>query len=60
MWKRNTLRMRDVREWTASLVRFVKRHRDPVVVQTLRSAGAATIAYVIALRLSPEAAPLAP
>ena len=58
MWKRNTLRMRDVREWTASLVRFVKRHRDPVVVQTLRSAGAATIAYVIALRLSPEAAPL--
>lgn len=50
--------MRDVREWTASLVRFVKRHRDPVVVQTLRSAGAATIAYVIALRLSPEAAPL--
>ncbi|MDQ0766221.1 putative membrane protein YccC [Streptomyces canus] len=58
MWKRNTLRMRDVREWTASLVRFVKRRRDPVVVQTLRSAGAATIAYVIALRLSPEAAPL--
>jgi hypothetical protein len=50
--------MRDVREWTASLVRFVKRRRDPVVVQTLRSAGAATIAYVIALRLSPEAAPL--
>jgi uncharacterized membrane protein YccC len=29
-----------------------------VVVQTLRSAAAATIAYVIALRLSPEAAPL--
>jgi hypothetical protein len=50
--------MRDVREWTASLVRFVKRRRDPVVVQTLRSAGAATIAYDIALRLSPEAAPL--
>ncbi|MEU6372459.1 aromatic acid exporter family protein [Streptomyces sp. NPDC046909] len=50
--------MRDVREWTASLVRFVKRRRDPVVVQTLRSAAAATIAYVIALRLSPEAAPL--
>ncbi|MCX4854829.1 FUSC family protein [Streptomyces canus] len=50
--------MRDVREWTASLVRFVKRRRDPVVVQTLRSAGAATIAYVIALRLSPESAPL--
>lgn len=50
--------MRDVRERTASLVRFVKRRRDPVVVQTLRSAAAATIAYVIALRLSPEAAPL--
>ncbi|MDH6514678.1 putative membrane protein YccC [Streptomyces sp. SAI-208] len=50
--------MRDVREWTASPVRFVKRRRDPVVVQTLRSAAAATIAYVIALRLSPEAAPL--
>ncbi|WKX06628.1 aromatic acid exporter family protein [Streptomyces sp. NL15-2K] len=50
--------MRDVREGTASLVRFVKRRRDPVVVQTLRSAAAATIAYVIALRLSPEAAPL--
>ncbi|WP_405650662.1 aromatic acid exporter family protein [Streptomyces sp. NBC_00019] len=50
--------MRDVREWTASLVRFVKQRRDPVVVQTLRSAAAATIAYVIALRLSPEAAPL--
>lgn len=58
MWKRNILRMRDVREWTASLVRSVKRRRDPVVVQTLRSAAAATIAYVIALRLSPEAAPL--
>ncbi|MEU0941699.1 aromatic acid exporter family protein [Streptomyces canus] len=50
--------MREVREGTASLVRFVKRRRDPVIVQTLRSAAAATIAYVIALRLSPEAAPL--
>lgn len=50
--------MRDVREWKASLVRFLKQRRDPVVVQTLRSAAAATIAYVIALRLSPEAAPL--
>jgi uncharacterized membrane protein YccC len=29
-----------------------------VLVQTLRSAAAATIAYVVALRLSPEAAPL--
>jgi len=50
--------MRDIRESTASLVRFVKRRRDPVVVQTLRSAAAATIAYVVALRFSPEAAPL--
>ncbi|MEU6348526.1 aromatic acid exporter family protein [Streptomyces sp. NPDC047072] len=50
--------MQVVREWTASLVSYVKRRRDPVVVQTLRSAAAATIAYVIALRLSPEAAPL--
>jgi uncharacterized membrane protein YccC len=39
-------------------VRFVGRHRDPVVVQTLRSATAATVAYVVALRLSPEPAPL--
>ncbi|MFI1356227.1 aromatic acid exporter family protein [Streptomyces sp. NPDC020898] len=45
-------------EWTASVVRFVRRHREPVVVQTLRSAAAATIAYVVALRVSPEAAPL--
>src|SRR5215212_1365032 len=51
-------KMQDVREWPSFLVGLVKRHRDPVVVQTLRSAGAATIAYVIALRLSPEAAPL--
>ncbi|MFJ1967930.1 aromatic acid exporter family protein [Streptomyces sp. NPDC087903] len=50
--------MRDVRELTASPVRLVKRHRDPVVVQTLRSAVAASLAYVVALRLSPEAAPL--
>ncbi|MFF4362645.1 FUSC family protein [Streptomyces sp. NPDC001604] len=50
--------MRVVREWTASVVRYVKRRRDPMVVQTLRSAAAATIAYVVALRLSPEPAPL--
>ncbi|MER8010570.1 MULTISPECIES: FUSC family protein [unclassified Streptomyces] len=50
--------MPDVREWRASLVRDVKRRRDPAVVQTLRSAVAATVAYVVALRLSPEAAPL--
>ncbi|MEV1080171.1 FUSC family protein [Streptomyces sp. NPDC050211] len=51
--------MRDVRERTESLERLVKKQRrDPVVVQTLRSAAAATIAYVIALRLSPEQLPL--
>ncbi|MFH9980128.1 aromatic acid exporter family protein [Streptomyces sp. NPDC017179] len=50
--------MRKVHDWTPSLVRVVKRHRDPVVVQALRSTTAATIAYVIALRLSPEPAPL--
>ncbi|MFF7857332.1 aromatic acid exporter family protein [Streptomyces sp. NPDC007904] len=50
--------MRVVREWTAPTVQFVKRRRDPVTVQTVRSAAAATIAYVIALRLSPENAPL--
>jgi uncharacterized membrane protein YccC len=50
--------MREVREWAAHATRIVKKRRDPVVVQTLRSATAATIAYVIALRLSPEAAPL--
>ncbi|MEW2119855.1 aromatic acid exporter family protein [Streptomyces sp. NPDC005474] len=45
-------------EGTAAVVRFFGKHRDPVVVQSLRSAAAATIAYVVALRLSPEAAPL--
>ncbi|OMI37593.1 putative integral membrane protein [Streptomyces sparsogenes DSM 40356] len=37
---------------------LVKRRKDPVVVQTLRSTAAATIAYVVALRLSSEPAPL--
>ncbi|MBC2902339.1 aromatic acid exporter family protein [Streptomyces cupreus] len=50
--------MRDVREWRVSRERLVKLRRDPVVVQTLRSAAAATVAYVIALQLSPENAPL--
>ncbi|WP_329267689.1 FUSC family protein [Streptomyces sp. NBC_01451] len=45
-------------EWAASVVRFVRKHREPVVVQSLRSTAAATIAYVVALRFSPEAAPL--
>lgn len=47
-----------VREWVAPARQFVKQRRDPVAVQTLRSAAAATIAYIIALRLSPETAPL--
>ncbi|MFE5812445.1 aromatic acid exporter family protein [Streptomyces sp. NPDC056479] len=50
--------MREGREGTPTRERLTKLGRDPVVVQTLRSAAAATIAYVIALRLSPEAAPL--
>ncbi|MFF9060680.1 aromatic acid exporter family protein [Streptomyces sp. NPDC101213] len=50
--------MLDVRERAAPLVRFVRRRREPAVVQALRSSAAATIAYVIALHLSPEAAPL--
>ncbi|MGO4748631.1 aromatic acid exporter family protein [Streptomyces sp. 2MCAF27] len=37
---------------------LVKRRKDPVVVQTLRSTAAATIAYVVALQLSSEPAPL--
>ncbi|MFE0451264.1 aromatic acid exporter family protein [Streptomyces sp. NPDC058914] len=50
--------MADVRERAAPFVRLVQRYREPVVVQAFRSATAATIAYVVALRLSPEAAPL--
>ncbi|MDT3397897.1 aromatic acid exporter family protein [Streptomyces sp. B1866] len=40
------------------MTEFVKRRREPVVVQTLRSAAAATIAYVVALQISSAAAPL--
>ncbi|MFC4507582.1 MULTISPECIES: FUSC family protein [Streptomyces] len=47
--------MAEVREQAA---RFVRRSREPVVVQALRSTAAATVAYVVALRLSPEPAPL--
>ncbi|MFJ6662672.1 aromatic acid exporter family protein [Streptomyces sp. NPDC091383] len=50
--------MHQVRKGFEGLLRLAKRRREPVVVQTLRSATAATIAYVIALRLSPEPAPL--
>ncbi|MFI0819828.1 aromatic acid exporter family protein [Streptomyces sp. NPDC021098] len=37
---------------------LVKRRNAPIVVQTLRSAAAATISYVVALKLSTEPAPL--
>ncbi|MEV2228582.1 aromatic acid exporter family protein [Streptomyces phaeochromogenes] len=51
--------MRDVREaWAAGRARVGKWRQEPVIVQTVRSAAAATIAYVVALRFSPEAAPL--
>ncbi|MEU9517319.1 FUSC family protein [Streptomyces sp. NPDC048224] len=52
--------MRDVLEAARAALRRVKWLRDPVVVQALRSAAAASIAYVIAVRLSPDksAAPL--
>ncbi|MFE2353763.1 aromatic acid exporter family protein [Streptomyces parvulus] len=52
--------MRDVREAARSALRRVKWLRDPMVVQALRSAAAASIAYVIAVRLTPDksAAPL--
>ncbi|CAM5590028.1 FUSC family protein OS=Streptomyces tendae OX=1932 GN=GUR47_04445 PE=4 SV=1 [Streptomyces tendae] len=52
--------MRDVLEAARTALRRVKWLRDPMVVQALRSAAAASIAYVIAVRLSPDksAAPL--
>lgn len=37
---------------------FVRRRREPAVVQTLRSTAAAVVSYVIALQLSSEPAPL--
>ncbi|WP_328875680.1 aromatic acid exporter family protein [Streptomyces sp. NBC_00287] len=49
--------MQDVQEWRVSRQRLMKWGRDPVVVQALRSSAAATIAYVLALRLSPDDAP---
>jgi uncharacterized membrane protein YccC len=45
-------------EWTTSVAKIVERRREPVVVQTLRSTAAATLAYVVAIHLSPEPAPL--
>ncbi|MFF4469927.1 aromatic acid exporter family protein [Streptomyces sp. NPDC001599] len=52
--------MRDVLEAARTALRRVKWLRDPMVVQALRSAAAASIAYVIAVRLTPDksAAPL--
>ncbi|MFC5204502.1 FUSC family protein [Streptomyces kaempferi] len=51
--------MRDVRGvWAVVGRQFRKWHQEPVVVQSVRSAAAASIAYVIAVRLSPEPAPL--
>ncbi|WP_046775808.1 FUSC family protein [Streptomyces yangpuensis] len=38
--------------------RVVRRHREPVAVQALRSTAAAVISYVVALRLSSEPNPL--
>ncbi|MEV7443187.1 FUSC family protein [Streptomyces sp. NPDC091204] len=42
----------------APLRTLVRRHREPAVVQTVRSTAAAVISYVVALRLSDEPAPL--
>lgn len=51
--------MRDVRgAWAVVGTQVAKWRQDPVVVQSVRSAAAATLAYVVALQFSPEAAPL--
>ncbi|MBT2458069.1 aromatic acid exporter family protein [Streptomyces sp. ISL-86] len=42
----------------APLLRVLRRHHEPAVVQTVRSTAAAVVSYVIALRLSSEPAPL--
>ncbi|GAA1503056.1 aromatic acid exporter family protein [Streptomyces albidochromogenes] len=47
-----------VPEVTDPLLNLVKRHKEPVVVQTVRSTVAAVISYVVALALSSEPAPL--
>ncbi|CQR60031.1 Integral Membrane Protein [Streptomyces leeuwenhoekii] len=59
--KGNSPRMRDLRERVETAARVARKaYRDPLVVQAVRSAAAASIAYVIAVRLSPDksAAPL--
>lgn len=43
---------------TARLLHLVRRHREPAVVQAVRSTAAAVVSYVVALRLSSEPAPL--
>ncbi|MEW2398876.1 aromatic acid exporter family protein [Streptomyces sp. NPDC046862] len=51
--------MRDVRgAWAVVGTQVAKWRQDPVIVQSVRSAAAATLAYVVALQFSPEAAPL--
>ena len=45
-------------EVTDPLLDLVRRHREPVVAQTIRSTVAAVIAYVVALVLSSQPAPL--
>ncbi|MEU8675511.1 aromatic acid exporter family protein [Streptomyces sp. NPDC048560] len=45
-------------EVTDPLLNLVRRHNEPVVVQTIRSTVAAVISYVVALMLSSEPAPL--
>ncbi|MGW0390698.1 FUSC family protein [Streptomyces sp. NPDC003042] len=42
----------------APLRRLVSRHREPAVVQAVRSTAAAVVSYVVALQLSSEPAPL--
>ncbi|MFD3696845.1 aromatic acid exporter family protein [Streptomyces sp. NPDC058646] len=42
----------------ASLQHLVRRHREPAVVQAVRSTAAAVVSYVVALQLSSEPAPL--
>ncbi|MFF3217024.1 aromatic acid exporter family protein [Streptomyces sp. NPDC002886] len=42
----------------APLLELVRRHREPAVVQAVRSTAAAVVSYVVALRLSSEPAPL--
>ncbi|MFD9677581.1 aromatic acid exporter family protein [Streptomyces sp. NPDC059981] len=42
----------------AAALKLVRRHREPAVVQALRSTAAAVVSYVVALHLSSEPAPL--